>query len=115
MLSPQKHYDWGLRALKTVIGGCKSALKMNKNSDYVDEMALVVQTIRLNTLSKLTYTDARQFDMLLKDTFHGIEFQTADDSDIVTAIEESFKDLKLQSNSRQVSTFEHMVAFHFDT
>lgn len=105
MLSQQKHYDWGLRALKTVIGGCKTALKTNKTSQDIDELALVVQAVRLNTLSKLTFPDAQQFDMLLKDMFQGVQFQTIDDEDITTAINESFKDLKLQSNPRQVGTF----------
>lgn len=100
-MSQQKHYDWGLRALKTVIGGCKSALKVSKSSQ-VDELAIVVQAVRLNTLSKLTYSDAQQFDMLLKDMFHGVEFRSMDDSSIVNAIEESFNELKLQSNLRQV-------------
>lgn len=27
LLSMQQHYDWGLRALKTVVGGCGSALR----------------------------------------------------------------------------------------
>lgn len=26
MLTPQQHYDWGLRSLKTVLGGCGKGL-----------------------------------------------------------------------------------------
>ena len=30
LLTPQQHYDWGLRALKTVLKGCGSLLKTKK-------------------------------------------------------------------------------------
>ncbi len=30
LLSPQQHYDWGLRALKTVLKGCGSLLAKEK-------------------------------------------------------------------------------------
>ena len=30
LLSPQQHYDWGLRALKTVLRGCGSLLDQEK-------------------------------------------------------------------------------------
>ena len=33
LLSPQQHYDWGLRALKTVLGGCGSLLAQEKLKD----------------------------------------------------------------------------------
>jgi dynein heavy chain 2 len=32
LLSQQQHYDWGLRALKTVLKGCGGMLKMSKKS-----------------------------------------------------------------------------------
>ena len=31
LLSPQQHYDWGLRALKTVLRGCGSLLDQEKS------------------------------------------------------------------------------------
>lgn len=107
ILSQQKHYDWGLRALKTVIGGCKTALKMAKLSsrDGVDEMALVVQTLRLNTLSKLTYNDAQQFDALVSSTFRNAKFVASMDNSLSRAIAESFTVLGLQHNQRQVNIF----------
>ena len=65
LLSPQQHYDWGLRALKTVLKGCGSMLKMSKKSGDDEsrqkltshrEAEIVVQALRLNTLSKLTFS-----------------------------------------------------------
>lgn len=32
LLTPQQHYDWGLRALKTVLRGCGSLLRQLKRS-----------------------------------------------------------------------------------
>ena len=63
LLSSQQHYDWGLRALKTVlsVGGGLLA-DMRRTGEAVDanrEAVLVVKSVRVNTLSKLTAPDAR--------------------------------------------------------
>ena len=39
------------------------------------EAKLVVQALRINTLSKLTYSDSGRFDALLQDVFPGVEFR----------------------------------------
>ena len=72
LLSTQQHYDWGLRALKTVLRGCGDLLAAARQSESITaerETALVVQALRLNTLSKLTSDDARRFDALIHDVF----------------------------------------------
>ena len=33
LLSPQQHYDWGLRALKTVLRGCGSLLQAERTNN----------------------------------------------------------------------------------
>lgn len=103
-LSQQKHYDWGLRALKTVVGGCKAALKSMKSTQTVNinELSLVVYALRLNTLSKLTFSDSQQFDELISCTFQDVEFNMFKDDNISAAIENSFHALGLQFNARQV-------------
>ena len=72
LLTPQQHYDWGLRALKTVLKGCGNMLKMMKKSaasssskNNINESDIVVQALRLNTLSKLTYGDSIRFVYIL--------------------------------------------------
>ena len=73
LLSPQQHYDWGLRALKPVLKGCGNMLKMMKKSassskNSINESYIVVQALRLNTLSKLTYGDSIRFVYILSFT-----------------------------------------------
>ncbi|CAG0920502.1 unnamed protein product, partial [Notodromas monacha] len=78
LLSPQQHYDWGLRALKTVLRGCGSLLATTRQAlkpgviDGEKETEIAVQALRLNTLSKLTFGDAIRFDALVKDMFPGV-------------------------------------------
>ena len=70
MLSAQQHYDWGLRALKTVLKGCGDAYSKDREKG---EEATVVQTLMLNTLSKLTFADSKRFKILLKDIFPEVD------------------------------------------
>jgi dynein heavy chain 2 len=69
LLTTQQHYDWGLRALKTVLKGCGNMLKMMKKNNKggpINESDIVVQALRLNTLSKLTYGDSlRMYSQML--------------------------------------------------
>lgn len=70
MLSTQQHYDWGLRALKTVLRGCGDAISKSRE---IGETKIVVQTLMLNTLSKLTFADSKRFRVLLDDIFPDVD------------------------------------------
>lgn len=71
MLSSQRHYDWGLRELKTVLQGCGRILQNSNDSleNESQEMEVAVQALRSNTMSKLTVSDRKRFDMLMMDVF----------------------------------------------
>ncbi|CAF4638011.1 unnamed protein product [Rotaria sp. Silwood1] len=106
LLTTQQHYDWGLRALKTVLKGCGTLLrnaKANKtdiSSKY--ESQLVVQAARINTLSKLTFGDSRRFDGLLQDIFPGIDLRDIEYENLRQALHEVYKEHHLLINDMQI-------------
>ncbi|XP_068082912.1 cytoplasmic dynein 2 heavy chain 1 [Anabrus simplex] len=108
LLSTQTHYDWGLRALKTVLSGCGSVLKTSRKTsglgalDEAGEMELVVQALRLNTLSKLTFADSSRFDSLVKDIFPGVTFTSGGYEKLTSALQDSCNELGLLPNKNQI-------------
>ncbi|VDP90452.1 unnamed protein product [Echinostoma caproni] len=78
LLSVQQHYDWGLRALKTVLHCAGSLLQSRLRHRAADaqcedreceETVLIIRAARTNTLAKLTSADAIRFEALLRDVF----------------------------------------------
>ena len=59
------------------------------------EYKVVVQALRLNTLSKLTFADGKRFDNLLKDVFKGVSFQDVKYEQLEGALREACKDCNL--------------------
>ena len=106
LLSRQQHYDWGLRALKTVLRGCGSMLQERKKSSNEGgervETEIAIQALRLNTLSKLTFADSVRFDALVTDIFPGIPFLEVAYEQLQEQLRQSVLDLGLSSNENQV-------------
>ncbi|XP_072706738.1 cytoplasmic dynein 2 heavy chain 1 isoform X3 [Ciconia boyciana] len=105
LLTPQQHYDWGLRALKTVLRGCGSLLHQLKKSEAkqeINESHMVVQALRLNTMSKLTFADCARFDALVKDVFPGIDFKEVEYAELTTALQQVFEEANLEIMSSQI-------------
>lgn len=106
VLSAQRHYEWGLRELKTVLLACGNILKDSKTQhpvqDYEMEMEAAVRALRLNTMSKLTADDSKRFDMLLTYVFSGTRIGESHDNELKSCIEKAFIDLGLNLNVRQV-------------
>ncbi|NWH26647.1 DYHC2 protein, partial [Grus americana] len=105
LLTPQQHYDWGLRALKTVLRGCGSLLHQLKKSEAkqeINESHMVVQALRLNTMSKLTFADCARFDALVKDVFPGIDFKDVEYAELTTALQQVFEEANLEIISTQI-------------
>uniref|UniRef100_H2ZEZ5 Uncharacterized protein n=1 Tax=Ciona savignyi TaxID=51511 RepID=H2ZEZ5_CIOSA len=109
LLTPQQHYDWGLRALKTVLRGSGQALhnlrrKSDNNEAKItpdDECRLVVQALRINTLSKLSFADSQRFDALVKDVFPNIVFQEIEQESLLAAIDAQCTEMHLDPQDRQ--------------
>ena len=66
------------------------------------EAKLVVQALRINTLSKLTFTDGSRFDALVSDVFPGIDFKDIEYEQLAAAYREVCKERHLLINENQV-------------
>ncbi|KAH8051043.1 dynein light chain binding protein [Aureococcus anophagefferens] len=76
LLTPQRHYDWGLRALKAVLNtGGKLVLDARGAGGGLPPAAegeLLIKAVRVNTLAKLTFGDTARFLALIGDVFPGV-------------------------------------------
>ena len=70
--------------------------------DIEEEKNLVVQALRLNTLSKLTFSDCKRFDALIQDVFPGINFQDVEYTTLREALRGAMKELGLVESKVQV-------------
>lgn len=107
LLSKQQHYDWKLRALKTIFRSGGQLLSRHKQAngsevDLATEMRLIVQSARVNTLSKLTFADAVRFDQLCNDLFPNVTHSDIEYPKLLEAIREVYAEMKLVYMERQV-------------
>lgn len=105
LLSNQQHYDWGLRALKTVIGFCGTILKASAPLKSIsEECSVAVQALELNTISKLTFDDSVLFKSLISDIFPEIKITNSPEmyDTLTKKIRKTAEDLGLQISQRQV-------------
>jgi dynein heavy chain 2 len=70
--------------------------------DYAAEAVLLIKSIRVNTLSKLTYSDAKKYEYLQADMFPGIKSEDIAYEGLHEAIREAIKELGLQYIEKQV-------------
>jgi dynein heavy chain 2 len=109
LMSLQQHYDWGLRPLKAVLrlGGSlvQDWLRKHpkKKPSEVEESELMVKSLRINTVSKLTFDDARLFSGLIADIFPGVKVNEISYEELEAAVKTSVTDLGLQYVEAQVS------------
>ena len=66
------------------------------------EVEIVVQALRLNTLSKLTFSDSMRFDALIRDVFLDVAFNNEGYEDLKKAIRDSYEELELKINENQI-------------
>lgn len=105
-MSSQRHYDWGLRELKTVLNACgKSLKKIGLNTvdlQFNDEMEIVVKSLKPNVMSKLTIHDCKRFNMLLEDVFPQLNMSMEANDEFRNKIVETFQVMGLTKNDRQI-------------
>lgn len=108
LLSRQQHYDWGLRALKSVLRTAGDALRAALATSGSEELeyAVLVRSLNFNTLSKLTTADSALFLGLVNDIFPNAKHQ-ADSShaNLIQLIRSCCEEGGLVFLDRQVETF----------
>ncbi len=72
-LSHQSHYDWGLRALKTVLVGAGLLKRATPASANISEERILLQSIWEAVAPKLLHDDLVLFGSLLSDVFPGCD------------------------------------------
>ena len=108
LLSPQRHYDWGLRALKTVLRHADQLIHSEKRErkalslSLQQETQIAIGALRMNTLSKLTFADSVRFSALLGDIFPATAVSEIDYSSLQAAITAALEELKLERVDTQV-------------
>ena len=101
-LSKQAHYDFGLRALKSVLvssGGLKRARLAITNKDALEdnivEPQIIVQSIRETIAPKLIQSDADLMRDIQSESFPGVEYVPAPLEELQAAIRAEAAEAKL--------------------
>lgn len=108
LLTPQQHYDWGLRALKTVLNtGGKLIQRAKADSTTITEQLereMLIKAVRVNTLPKLTFDDCVAFLALVGDVFPGVASADIKYMELEAAIREVMctKPFNLEFDEKQV-------------
>jgi len=108
LLSQQRHYDWGLRAMKTVLRHAGQLIhaekrKANQTLSMELESSLLIGALEINTLSKLTYADSVRFQGLISDVFPGCKSEALDYGVLSQHIRDAITELKLELVESQVA------------
>lgn len=68
LLSKQRHYDWGLRAVKSVLRQA-GKLKRDPDNEKIEENPLLMRALRDFNLPKIVTDDKPIFIRLIEDLF----------------------------------------------
>jgi len=82
-LSKQDHYDFGMRAVKSVLS---ASGRVKRERPDLDEFSVAIKAIRDMNLSKFIAEDVVLFDNLFIDLFPGCDEPDNDNDDLLLAI-----------------------------
>ena len=109
LLSTQQHYDWGLRALKTILtsGGQLISDEKRRQGGAAQitpelEEQVLIRALRINTLSKLTHGDTAAFNALVGDVFPGAKVSDVSYAELEAAVTAVLSEEKLEVLPLQV-------------
>jgi len=92
-LSKQDHYDFGMRAVKSVL---VMAGKLRRKDDTVPEDILLIRAMRDSNVPKFLEQDLPLFKGIIKDLFPSVVVPFIDYGQLQSQIEIELKELKLQ-------------------
>jgi dynein heavy chain len=98
-LSKQSHYDFGMRAVKSVLN---ASGRIKRERPDVDEITVMIKAIRDMNLPKFIAEDVVLFDNLFIDLFPECDEPENDNDDLQIAIEEALMRKNLQLNENLV-------------
>ncbi|KAL8578353.1 Dynein heavy chain 2, axonemal [Nucella lapillus] len=99
-LSKQDHYDFGLRALVSVLR--YAGRKKRSNPQMSDEEILLLSMKDMN-IAKLTSVDLPLFNAIMSDLFPGVETPLVDYTKLKSAIEKELRAHSMQVNTNAVT------------
>jgi dynein heavy chain, axonemal len=112
-LSKQDHYDFSMRAIKSVLS---TSGRIKRQRQDQDEYTIMIKAIRDMNLPKLVAEDVILFDNLFLDLFPNIEEPYYENDDLLLAIEDALTARKLQINAnlavKIVQLYESKITRH---
>lgn len=94
-LSQQKHYDFGMRAVKSVL---EMAGNLKRKFPLEQEALLLIKALRDSNIPKFLNSDLPLFNALVMDLFPEITFQESNDNDLVEKCLKYCRENSLVSN-----------------
>ena len=107
-LSQQDHYDFGMRAVKSVL---VMAGTLKRSNPDMSEDAVLIRAMRDSNIPKFLKDDLPLFSAIVQDLFPTVEIKEVDYGELQTQIEESI----IQRGFQKVSSFITKVIQLFDT
>ena len=93
LLSKQPHYDWGLRAVKSVL---RVAGSMKRTSKTATEAEVLMRALRDFNTPKIPVHDTPVFMRLIDDLFMGLTVPLVYDQELLKKIARAAEEMKLQ-------------------
>lgn len=109
-LSQQKHYDFGMRAVKSVL---EMAGRLKRENPKFDETLLLIKAMRDSNIPKFLEEDLKLFNALVTDLFPDAKIDDIFNSTLDKAITDSLLEMNLQHEN--VDQFKLKVTQLYDT